>query len=63
MHKDFLDIIKDAPYSVMVCNYIDSEGLYDRYLTEDKWTRRIYPTLTAVGGKPKSRQEAVWVNY
>ena len=62
-HRDFLEIIKDVPFSAMVCNYDD--GLYDEYLkSEDGWTKFIYPTTVVVGGKEGNfRNECVWINY
>jgi site-specific DNA-adenine methylase len=64
-HIDFLEIIKNASCSVMVCNYIDSDFLYDNYLTAERgWTRRIFPNVTKIGGySGNPRNEAVWVNY
>jgi len=66
MGIQFLELIcEDIPFSAMVCNYVDADGLYDKYLTEERgWTKHLFPTTTSMGGAVgNTRMEAVWINY
>lgn len=63
-HKEFLNIIHDKPYKMMVSNYRDKKETYDSSLNfEYNWDSIEYETVTTIGNKASNRTEVLWYNY
>lgn len=61
--EDFLQLLYDKPYKMLVSNYNNS--LYQKYLNiNNGWKYIEYETKTTVGGsKDNNRTEILWYNY
>ena len=60
-HVDFLQLIRKAPFKVLISGYNDIINLYDMYLKSPSWRKREIPTLNNVSRK--MRTEVLWYNY
>lgn len=63
-HELFLTLIQNAKCKILVSNYRDSSGLYDKYLNTDfGWKSIEFETKTTVAGLGNERTEVLWYNY
>ncbi len=65
VHEEFLKLIKNTHYKMIVSNYRDNTHLYDTYLSEyTGWSSIEYETKTTVGSySNNNRREVLWFNY